>query len=243
MTFGKTWVACGSVLSTMDVARDVFARTGEHGAVIQARTQTAGRGRQGKVWFTPPEGTQVSMTVIGYPVPLSEAWLLAPLAGVAIVEGITALLPECELHLRFPNDVLLNGRKLAGVLIETVVQGQQCVPLIGVGINVNVPAHAFPLELQTQATSLLRELEREITEPIAGAVVKAFEQLWPEPTESWLPRWHALLDPDATRVFVIDGRAQPCRVALLRAEGTLVVETQEGELRTLPAAQVIFGED
>ena len=102
----------------MDVARDVFARTGEYGAVIHAQTQTAGRGRQGKVWFTPPEGTQVSMTVIGYPVPLSEAWRLAPLAGVAVVEAITALLPECELHLRFPNDVLLNGRKLAASFRE-----------------------------------------------------------------------------------------------------------------------------
>ncbi len=243
MKFGKTWVACGSVLSTMDVARDVFVRTGEHGAVIKAQAQTAGRGRQGKAWFTPPEGTQVSMTVIGYPVPLSEAWLLAPLAGVAIAEAITALLPECELHLRFPNDVLLSGRKLAGVLIETIPQGQQCVPLIGIGINVNVPARAFPLELQTQATSLLRELEREITEPIAGAVVKALERLWPEPAESWLPRWHALLAPEATRIFVTEGRAQRCRVALLAADGRLVVETEEGELRTLVAAQVIFGED
>lgn len=242
--FGKTWVACGSVPSTMDVAREVFVRTGEHGAVIHARTQTAGRGRQGKLWFTPPSGTQLSLTVIGYPMPLSEAWLLAPLVGVAVVEGIAALLPECALHLRFPNDVLLSGKKLAGVLIETIAAGQPglCVPLIGIGVNVNVPASAFPTDLQEQATSLTRELGRPITEPIAGAIVQALERLWSEPSESWLPRWHALLAPEATRLFVLDGLAQRCRVVLLSATGSLVIETEKGELRTVSAAQVIFGE-
>lgn len=246
MTFGKTWLACESVLSTMDIAREHLAKNGEYGTVVQAQAQTAGRGRQGKVWFTPPEGTQVSMTVIGYPLPLSVAWRLAPLAGVAVVEGVRGLLPECALQLRFPNDVLLQGRKLAGVLIETVkVAGEPalCVPLIGIGINVNVPTSAFPPELQDQATSLRRELEREIHEPIAVEVIRALECLWSEPAESWLARWHGLLAPEATRVFVLEGRAQRCRVVLLGADGKLVVETEEGELRAISAAQVILGED
>jgi BirA family transcriptional regulator, biotin operon repressor / biotin---[acetyl-CoA-carboxylase] ligase len=246
VTFGRTWLACGSVLSTMDVAREHFTRTGEHGVVVQARVQTAGRGRLGKVWFTPPEGTQVSLTVIGYPVPVQEAWLLAPLTGVAIAEGIASVLPECGLRVRFPNDVLLNGRKLSGVLIETlsiVGQPELCVPLIGIGINVNISAGAFPTALQQQATSLRRELEREITEPIASTVVRALERLWGESVEEWLPRWHALLDLEASRVFVLDGRAQRCRVVLLGADGKLVVETEEGELRAISAAQVILGEE
>ena len=246
MTFGERWLACGSVLSTMDVAREHLAKTGEHGTVVQAQAQTAGRGRQGKAWFTPPEGTQVSMTVIGYPVPLRDAWRLAPLAGVAVVEGIEACLPECGLKVRFPNDVLLHGRKLAGVLVETarvVGEPELCTPLVGIGINVNVPASAFPLELQTQATSLRRELEREITEPIAREVVRGLERLWGEPTDDWLVRWHGLLAPEATRVFVLEGRAQRCRVVLLGADGKLVVETEEGELRAISAAQVILGEE
>lgn len=230
----------------MDVAREHLAKTGEYGAVVQAQAQTAGRGRQGKAWFTPPEGTQVSMTVIGHPVALRDAWRLAPLAGVAVVEGIQACLPECGLRVRFPNDVLLSGRKLAGVLIETMsVPGEPelCTPLIGIGVNVNVPASAFPLELQTQATSLRRELEREITEPIAEQVVLALGRLWEVPAEDWLARWHGLLSPQATRVFVLEGRAQRCRVVLLAADGKLVVETEEGELRAISAAQVILGEE
>lgn len=227
----------------MDIAREHFRTTGEHGAIVQALAQTAGRGRQGKPWFTPPEGTQVSLTAIGYPVPLDSAWRLAPLAGVAIAEGITAVLPECPLRVRFPNDVLLGGRKLAGVLIETIVQGTHCVPLIGIGINVNVPSSAFPPELQVQATSLRRELEREITEPVATSVVAALERLWGEPVEEWLLRWHGLLATQATRIFVLDGKAQRCRVVLLRSNGELVVENEAGDLRTLRASQVIFGEE
>ena len=244
--FGKTWVACGSVLSTMDVAREVFARTGEYGTVVKALSQTAGRGRQGKPWFTPPEGSQISMTAIGYPVAVADAWRLAALAGVAVVEGLVEAVPECQPRLRFPNDILLGGKKLAGVLIETILlpgSSATCVPLIGIGINVNVPQSAFPLDLQDQATSLARALGREIQAPIPGVVIRSLERLWAEPPADWLPRWHALLSPEATRIFMLDGRAQRCRAVLLRRGGELVVETEEGQLRTLSAAQVIFGDE
>jgi BirA family transcriptional regulator, biotin operon repressor / biotin---[acetyl-CoA-carboxylase] ligase len=242
--FGKTWVACGSVLSTMDVAREVFARAGEYGTVVKALSQTAGRGRQGKPWFTPPEGSQISMTAIGYPVAVADAWRLAALVGVAVVEGLVEAVPECQPRLRFPNDILLGNKKLAGVLIETIpLHSATCVPLIGIGINVNVPQSAFPLDLQDQATSLVHELGREIHAPIPGVVIRSLERLWAEPPARWLPRWHALLAPQATRIFMLDGLAQRCRVVLLRPQGELVVETEEGQLRTLSAAQVIFGEE
>lgn len=243
MIFGTTWVACGSVLSTMDVAREHFQRTKEYGTVVQAETQTAGRGRQGKPWFTPPEGTQLSITVVGYPVPLADAWRLAPLVGLAVADAIAALFP-CEPRLRFPNDVLLSGKKLAGVLIETLPQtAGLCVPLLGIGINVNVPEAAFPENLREQATSLKRELGRDVTEPLALAVLEALGRLWDEPVGRWLVRWHAALDPQATRIFVLEGRAQPGCVVLLKEDGLLVIEGEEGRFHTLSASQVIFGED
>lgn len=243
MIFGTTCVACGSVLSTMDVAREHFRRTGDYGTVVQAQTQTAGRGRQGKPWFTPPEGTQLSMTVVGYPVPLADAWRLAPLAGLAVAEGIAACLP-CEPRLRFPNDVLLGGKKLAGVLIETIArEAGQCVPLLGIGVNVNVPEESFPKDLVGQATSLRRELGREVVEPVALSLLEALGNLWDEAPGSWLPRWHARLAPEATRIFMREGRAQPGRVVLLKENGQLVLEGEEGGLWTVSAPQVILGED
>lgn len=245
MTFGQTWLRYTSVESTMDVAREVFNRTQEPGVVVQAETQLAGRGRQGHAWFTPPSGTQICLTVVGGPLKRSEAWRAAPLAGLAIAEGIAATVPDVIPRLRFPNDVLLEGKKLAGVLVETVAlpgDPSLCVPLIGIGVNINIHSLVFPEGLRPSATSLLIALGRVVEAPIAEGIVVALGRIWSESIETAFARWHAALDPDACRTFVLDGVAVPCRVALLSAEGQLTVETPEGALRTIAAAQVVFGD-
>ena len=246
MTFGKTWLRYETVGSTMDVAREVFARTQEFGVVVQAQSQTAGRGRQGHAWFTPPSGTQLCLTVVGYPVALGEAWRLAPLAGLAVAEGITTALPDVHPRLRFPNDVLLEGKKLAGVLVETIpMQGDptHCVPMIGIGINVNVHPSVFPEVIRPFATSLLIKGGRVVEAPVARVVLDVLGQLWEEPLDSVFARWHAALDPDARRTFLLEGEGQVCRVVLLSPEGRLTLETANGDLHTITAAQVVFGED
>lgn len=230
----------------MDVAREHYLRTGEQGTVVQAESQTAGRGRQGHAWFTPPSGTQLCLTVVGYPVVLAQAWRLAPLAGLAVAKGILSTHPEVRPRLRFPNDVLLGGKKLAGVLVETIpVPGDptHCVPLIGIGVNVNVDPVVFPEALRPHATSLCWEVGRVVDARVDVAILEALGQILSEPIEEALAYWHAALDPDVRRTFILDGKPQSCRVILLRPNGTLALETPEGALATLQAAQVVFGED
>lgn len=245
MIFGETWLHYETVSSTMDVAREHYFLTKETGAVIQAQAQTAGRGRQGRAWFTPPN-SQVCLTAIGAPIALEHAWRIALLAGLAIHDGISVAIPESQPRLRFPNDVLLGGKKVAGVLVETVpVAGasQHGVPLIGIGVNLNVPTALFPEPLQATATSLASVLGRTISEPVAQAILAALGHLWSASWEEVLARWHAVLDPEARRTFLLEGKPERCRVVLLRPNGSLTLETAEGTLATLAAAQVIFGED
>jgi BirA family biotin operon repressor/biotin-[acetyl-CoA-carboxylase] ligase len=247
--FGHTVCRCETVTSTQDIAKEKALRGEPAGTVITATYQTGGRGRRGRGWFA-PKGANVCMTIIGPPVRLVDAWQLAIVAGAAVAEGIQAATATTP-AVRFPNDILYAGMKLGGVLIETVPHREtgRITPLIGIGVNVNVPEGGFPDDLRKKSTSLLRitgtehsaeSVQRHILNRL-GVQWDAFESgLF---GTSVLPCWQALADPDARRVFVIEDRHVSCRVRNLTADGTLTLETPAGDLRSFHASQVIFGDD
>jgi BirA family biotin operon repressor/biotin-[acetyl-CoA-carboxylase] ligase len=143
-----------SLDSTNDRAREL-ASSGEgcrHGFVVGADAQTAGRGRKGARWFSEP-GQGLTFSVIVTPSWRREQWgWLSLAAGLAVCESLESY--ELAPEIKWPNDVLLEGRKLCGILIETV--GDWAV--IGIGLNVN--ERSFPEELE--AVSLAQVLEKEI---------------------------------------------------------------------------------
>ena len=114
------------------------------------REQTAGRGRQGRVW-TAPEGKALLYSAILRP--LDERHLLLPLSvPLAVCAAAEALRPGCECQVKWPNDVWLEGRKLAGILIEARPQDGWAV--IGVGLNLSIAPDEFPPDLRQPAISL-----------------------------------------------------------------------------------------
>lgn len=158
-----------SVTSTMDLA--VAAAEGDtaHGFVVAAGEQTAGRGRRGHTWQSPPNaGLYFSMVVRPSAHATASLPLLTLAAGVGVREGIrgaTGLAPD----LKWPNDVIVGRRKLAGILAEAVAlrTSQQAVV---VGVGVNVQAAAYPPDVAARATSLEDELGRGVDR---GAVLAA----------------------------------------------------------------------
>ncbi len=138
------------VSSTNDVAIRAAGSIANEGLVILAEEQTAGRGRRGRTWTAPP-GSSILMSVLLFPPPaLAEtAWLTA-LGAVATAEVVAAWTGlDAGITIKWPNDVRVGGRKIAGVLVE---RGQGAV--IGIGLNANVEPEAFPPELHATATSL-----------------------------------------------------------------------------------------
>jgi BirA family transcriptional regulator, biotin operon repressor / biotin---[acetyl-CoA-carboxylase] ligase len=136
--------------STNTVARELAAAGAPHGTVITAAEQTAGRGRQGRTWTAPPGAALLYSAVVR---PLAERHTLMPLAvGVAVCEVAERLRPGIECKVKWPNDVHLDGRKLAGILIEARPQDGWAV--LGVGLNLTIAADEFPAELRDRATSL-----------------------------------------------------------------------------------------
>lgn len=167
----------------MDVAAALAAEGAPAGTVVVAEEQTAGRGRMGRVWLA-PRGTSLLFTALFRP-PLAVAQsptLLRDIGervaeAVAEVAGVTPSIKE-------PNDLLIDGRKLAGILVQTSIRGDHLdYLLVGIGVNVNVPAELLPLPT---ATSLLvatgREHDRDV---LLAAILRHLEQV------------PGLVDPDA----------------------------------------------
>jgi BirA family biotin operon repressor/biotin-[acetyl-CoA-carboxylase] ligase len=136
--------------STNTRARELAAAGAPHGTVVTAAEQTAGRGRQGRTWTAPPDRALLYSAVVR---PLEERHMLLPLAvPLAVCETAEELQPGIECGVKWPNDVLVEGRKLAGILIEARPQDGWAV--VGVGLNLSVEPHEFPPELRETATSL-----------------------------------------------------------------------------------------
>ena len=128
-----------------------------------ANAQTAGRGRRGHRWFSPPESglyVSVVLTPIRAPDPRRATLLLTIAAGVAIAEAIDAV-TGLTVRLKWPNDVLIDGRKVGGILAEAATD-RESIASVALGYGVNVRAGAYPPDLSDRATSIERELGREV---------------------------------------------------------------------------------
>lgn len=145
--------------STMDAAREMARQGAPEGTVVVAGQQTAGRGRAKRIWLT-PEGS-IALSIILYPERdyLPYLIMLASLAVVRSIENVAGL----KAQLKWPNDVLINGKKVCGILIESDVQRNRVAyVIIGIGINANFGLAAFP-EIFPVATSLSDELGKVVS--------------------------------------------------------------------------------
>jgi BirA family transcriptional regulator, biotin operon repressor / biotin---[acetyl-CoA-carboxylase] ligase len=150
MSFGAPHRHFRLIDSTNAQARRLVEAGAPGGTVVTAAAQTAGRGRQGRSWTAPPGKALLYSAVLR---PLDERHLLLPLSvPIAVCEAAEQLESGIECAIKWPNDVWLDGRKLAGVLIEAKPQDGWAV--IGVGLNLAITRGEFPPELQETATSL-----------------------------------------------------------------------------------------
>jgi BirA family biotin operon repressor/biotin-[acetyl-CoA-carboxylase] ligase len=184
------WYA--EVGSTNDVAAALADRGEPEGTVVVADAQSAGRGRHGRAWASPP-GAGLYMSMLTRPA-AHAVGLLTLAAGVAIAEGIqaaTGLQPQ----LKWPNDIYMEGRKLAGILAEAGASsaGVQYV-ILGCGINL-MPA-AYPPDVAARATSIESELGRPVDRGLLlvqclTALDIGYRDLQSQASVSVIDRWRA----------------------------------------------------
>lgn len=149
---GRVVTVLRETASTNDDARRAAAEGAPHGAVFVADAQTAGRGRLGRAWHSPP-GDNLYASILLRPNALARDLALLPLAaGLAIAEAVDEV-ADVGATIKWPNDVLVGGRKLAGVLVEGALRGDRFQHVV-VGVGVNVRGARPPDEVADLATTL-----------------------------------------------------------------------------------------
>jgi BirA family biotin operon repressor/biotin-[acetyl-CoA-carboxylase] ligase len=231
----------------MDICREFAEQGADEGLVVIADEQTAGRGRLGRAWFSPP-GQSLYLSVLLRPklLPRQISWLTM-IGALAVVDSLSWVLgvdgsmptPNAQLKLKWFNDVMLNGKKLAGVLVETALTGDQLdYAVLGVGMNVNTRFDEAPVEVQMRATSLRqtfgRDWDREaVFNRLLGVFGARYAALPASPAADYIH----YLDTLGKRVRLKVG-AEVVEGEAVRVEddGALVVRTANGE------CMVRFGE-
>lgn len=157
--------------STQDVAREAARNGAPARSIWVADVQTAGRGRQGRAWITPP-GTALLMSALfrqqGEFPPQPHRYTM--LVCVALAEAVEQAAGPVQVQVKWPNDLVLDGKKLAGVLAEAAWDGERLAVVVGAGLNVNLDPEALAQAAPT-ATSLLAALGRPVDR---GAIFRAY---------------------------------------------------------------------
>lgn len=176
--FGKKeWLSFASIASTNRQAIVWAAEGAEAGSIVLAEHQTEGRGRKGRHWFSVPRGIQCSI-VLRPSFQEDRIPLLTMLAAVAVTEAIMRCAPLFP-RIKTPNDVLLNGRKICGVLVETGLRASEIEwAVMGIGCNVNAVQADFAEELQSSASSLFAESHEPVSRTMLLARILERAEFW-----------------------------------------------------------------
>ena len=238
-------VALETVVSTNDEALRLAAEGAEDGTLVWAREQTGGRGRQGRSWSSPPGNLYLSLVLRPDSAP-AEAAQLGFVAGLAMGEAIGSVAPPLiEVTYKWPNDVLVNGRKAAGILLESRSNPDGTLDYLILGVGANL--QHFPEDTRFPATSLCFEGATDVD---AVALIEAFSRYF----LNWVNRWLDDGFAPVRRAWMhhAHGLGEEIEVRLPREtltgtfkdldeRGVLVLELPDGTRREISAGDVYFG--
>lgn len=239
---GKTCLCFTSLDSTNDYGKQLSKTEGVHGTLIVADTQTAGKGRRGRVWQS-PKGTTISMSLCLEPeLPTEKVAGLTLVMALAVAEGIKEM-TGADPKIKWPNDIVLNGKKICGILTELCFKEGGYAVIIGAGINVNT--EVFPEELRDLASSLKIETGMEVSrEKLIASVMNHFEKFYRQylQTEDFSllkDRYETMLANMGREVRVLDPQNPFTGVAKgINSAGNLLVVCEDGEEKCIYSGEV-----
>jgi len=235
---GQNLLYFASVTSTNDIARQQAMGKSPEGTAVIAERQTSGRGRLKREWVS-PEGN-IAVTVVLYP-DRKNLYFLTMLAALAVQRGIEKT-TGVKCQLKWPNDVLVNGKKVCGILLESKASVESVdYALVGIGINVNMKIADHP-EIAAIATSLALETGSEVsrTELLRNLFIE-MEKLYLRlrAGESILAEWRDQLVTLGKKVFVRSGdEAFEGTAESVADDGSLLLRCADGKLLKFNAGDV-----
>ncbi len=242
--FGRSIVFARRINSTSQMAKELATYGAAEGTVVIAETQTAGHGRHGKKWFSPTGGLWLSV-ILRPKLEASDAVKLVFLAGLAVTQTLSELY-GISAETKWPNDVLVNGRKICGILSEMSTRnGEVKYVIIGVGVNANVNvSQALPNELKKNTTSLQNELGKrvkleELFKTVIGKMEKLYDIFLEHGSEEILREWkkHAFF---VGRKVQITGENEELEGLALDVDldGALIIQLSSGEVKRIIAGEI-----
>ena len=235
--FGRSILFSREVDSTNKWAKELATYGAGEGTVVIAETQTKGRGRLDREWISPTGGLWFSLILRPNLSP-TEAVSLTFVAGLAVTEVLREMF-DLRAETKWPNDVLVNGRKICGVLAEMNTTGETVnFVVVGVGVNVNFDVeNVFPEQLKKVATSLEKELGRKVKlEKLFRALLERLENLYElfikEGFNLILEEWKNYAGFLACKVEVSSPTGKMSGLALdVDDEGSLVLRVEDGTVK------------
>jgi BirA family biotin operon repressor/biotin-[acetyl-CoA-carboxylase] ligase len=232
------------ISSTNTYARRLAEQGARQGELVVADSQTDGRGRLGRHWVSPPNVNLYISFILRPKLPPARAPQITLMAAVALAETLQSFLPVPP-SIKWPNDITVNGKKLAGILTE-VNCGTESVEfvILGIGLNVNYPVDLMPEEIRQRATSVLVERQNKVSrEDLLWRLIQDLDRCYGELEANGFaplaPRWEAYFG----------WRGQRMRVELLDQvafgiargidhDGALLLEDDHGRLQRVIAGDV-----
>lgn len=225
--------------STQDLAKKAASEGAPQGTVFVADEQTRGRGRQGRPWVAPRGSALLASVLVRPAITAIQLPPLALVVGLALHDALSPEVPEGELRIKWPNDLLLQDRKVAGILVEASIRGDRPESVI-IGFGVNLSEAALPPEIEARATSLQRHgfaLSREET---LGRILAAIERRTTQYARAGLgPLLTPLRAADGTVGRRVRWQEQEATVHGIGEDGRLLLDTDQGRIAAA-AGEVLF---
>lgn len=246
-TVGRELCCFDEIDSTNTYAKGLAASGGRDGTVIVSNSQTAGRGRMDRS-FQSPRDKGIYLSVLLRPeLPPERLVPVTAMAGVAVCEAVERV---CGVRprLKWPNDPVLNGRKLCGILTELSLEaetGRLQSLVLGIGVNVLQTAEDFSPEVRETATSLAQELGHPVSRPaLAAAEIEALDRLYAALRSGDLAPYLAACRRDCVnlgktvQLIAPDGSRETAEAVDIAADFGLVVRTADGTEKTVRSGEV-----
>jgi BirA family biotin operon repressor/biotin-[acetyl-CoA-carboxylase] ligase len=236
-TIGQKVIYYEKLTSTMDAARQAAGKGAAEGTIVIAEEQTNGRGRLKRVWLTSHGSIAVSIILKPQISQLHSLIMIASLAAMRAIRSATGL----KSQIKWPNDNLIRGRKVCGILIESEIQRKEVKhSIIGIGINVNLNIADFP-EIKDIATSLSEETGRRVLRlSVVSALLVELERLYLDtPQEAVFNEWRDNLITLGQRVRVTaDKTVYEGLAETVDKDGSLMLRLPDGSLIRMVAGDV-----
>jgi BirA family biotin operon repressor/biotin-[acetyl-CoA-carboxylase] ligase len=244
--FGRSIVFLRETNSTNDLAKDLAGYGAAEGTVVVAETQKAGRGRLGREWLSPRGGLWFSV-VLRPELRAAEMVKLVFVAGLAVADVLRELY-RLRVETKWPNDVLVNGLKVCGILAEMKTVGEKInYVVVGVGVNTNFDVKkVFPEQLRVRTSSLENELGRKVkSEELLRALLEKLEELYElflaEGFGPILKKWKNYASFLGCQVELSSAGEKCVGVALdVDSDSSLVMQLEHGALKHVFAGDVFL---